>query len=438
MKTKNLKVLIIGGGIGGLCLAQGLKKAGINFVIFERNKDNNSWLEGYRLNINPIGSAALYQCLPPHLWNAFLAGVADPKEGIGFMTEKLKELIFIDEAMMVGYSHDPSKNLYAAGRKTLRYVLQAGLENEIIYGKDFERYEQLPDGKVKAIFDDGSYTIGDVLIGADGANSKVRQQLLPNAKRVTTDAVAVGGKTMLNNDSRKWLAEVFTSRMNVIMPLKKYFFFTAAFDHEIKNSLSSDEIKKTAIKAGIDPDKFFDNDENYILWAFITHKNEFEQGLKNPGADVLNLVLNKIEAWHPDIKKLIKEANHQSVALIPLKVMLPIKNWKVTNVTILGDAVHNMPPLYGMGANMALHDAVILSAQLNRSANGECSLSEALHLYQEKMLKDGFKALNTSMTYTKQAISNNILQRIISRAWFKLCAAIPFFKKMSFGARWVQ
>ena len=160
--------------------------------------------------------------------------------------------------------------------------------------------------------------------------------------------------------------------------------------------------------------------------------------MKNPGADVLNLVLNKIEAWHPDIKKLIKEANHQSVALIPLKVMLPIKNWKVTNVTILGDAVHNMPPLYGMGANMALHDAVILSAQLNRSANGECSLSEALHLYQEKMLKDGFKALNTSMTYTKQAISNNILQRIISRAWFKLCAAIPFFKKMSFGARWVQ
>jgi 2-polyprenyl-6-methoxyphenol hydroxylase-like FAD-dependent oxidoreductase len=438
MKKKDLKVLIVGGGIGGLCLAQGLKKAGISFEVFERNKDNNSWLEGYRLNINPVGSSALYQCLPPHLWNAFLAGVADPKEGIGFMTEKLKELVFIDDAMMVGYTHDPSKLLYAAGRKMLRFVLQSGLDKEIFYNKDFTKYEQQPDGKIKAIFADGTYAVGDILIGADGANSKIRKQLLPDAKRITTDAVAVGGKTMLNNETRKWLPNTITSRMNVIMPVKKYFFFTAAFDHQIKNAGSSDEIKTAAIKAGIDPDKFFDYNENYILWAFIAHKNEFEKELKTPDADIITSVLNKVNLWHADLKRLIKEADRQSTALIPFKVMLPIKNWNSTNVTILGDAVHNMPPLYGMGANMALNDAAVLCVQLNKVVNDDCTLPEALSLFQEKMLKDGFKALNTSMAYTKQAISGNILQRLFSRGWFQLCAAIPAFKKMSFGARWVE
>ena len=49
----------------------------------------------------------------------------------------------------------------------------------------------------------------------------------------------------------------------------------------------SDEIIKTAVNAGIDPDKFFDHHENYILWAFIAHKNEFEQELK----DIIKLLI---------------------------------------------------------------------------------------------------------------------------------------------------
>src|SRR4051812_46336768 len=53
------EILIIGGGLGGLCLAQGLRNAGISFRVFERDA-NASWRpQGYRLRINGEGANAL-------------------------------------------------------------------------------------------------------------------------------------------------------------------------------------------------------------------------------------------------------------------------------------------------------------------------------------------------------------------------------------------
>jgi 2-polyprenyl-6-methoxyphenol hydroxylase-like FAD-dependent oxidoreductase len=438
MDNKNLNVIIIGGGIGGLCLAQGLKKAGIKFTVFERNKDNDTWLEGYRIHVNPIGSSALNECLPTNLWNAFLAGTGDEKDGFAFMTEQLKELVFIEADMMIGYTKDPAKSQYAASRKMLRYVLQAGIEENIIYGKTFLQYEQTSNGNVRAFFEDGISVTGDVLVGADGSNSKVRKQLLPNAKRGLTDAVAVAGRTMLNENTRNWLPNSLNSRMNVIMPLKKYFLFCAPFDHKIKNENSAEEIEQAAIKAGINPNTFFDSKENYILWAFIAHKKEFVTELRNQKSDLQNSVLKKISNWHSDIKRVLKEADPKSLTLLPFKVMLPIENWKATNVTILGDAVHNMPPLYGMGANMAMHDACLLCRQIIEANSYKKTLSQSLEMFQDKMLKDGFEALNLSMKYTRQAISYNWINRLKSYLWFMICNAIPAIKQYTFGKRWAK
>ena len=436
MKKQHLQVIIIGGGIGGLCLAQGLKKAGIGFEIYERNRDNDSWLEGYRINIHSVGSHALHQCLPPELWQAFLAGVGDSHEDLGFLTEQLAELVVVDADWRVGYTQDPARLEYAAGRKMLRYILQSGLQEYTTFGKTFLRYEQLPNGQVKAIFEDGSYTVGDVLIGADGANSRVRQQLLPHAQRVSTDAVAAAGKLMLTPATRKWLPQALATRMNVVMPLDKYFFFNAVFDHSQKNTHSADQVRTAAVNAGIDPERFFSSSEDYILWSFIANKREFATNFDESYTNVVGTVLDKIEDWHPALQRVIRESEPSSVSIFPLKTMRPYKNWQATNVTILGDAAHNMPPVYGMGANMALHDALILYRKLTSVAAGESELADALCSYQEKMLKDGFKALKASVDYTRQASGYNRLQRFFSRFWFRLCTAFEPLKKKSFASRW--
>jgi 2-polyprenyl-6-methoxyphenol hydroxylase-like FAD-dependent oxidoreductase len=65
-------VLIIGGGTGGMCLAHGLKQAGVQVTVYERDRTRAEGLHGYRVGINPTGNRALQQCLPPELFDTYL------------------------------------------------------------------------------------------------------------------------------------------------------------------------------------------------------------------------------------------------------------------------------------------------------------------------------------------------------------------------------
>lgn len=431
-----MKIIIVGAGIGGLCLAQGLKKTGFEFVVYERNSDSEKWLEGYRLHINPMGSSSLHHCLPDNLWKAFLAGTADKQDGFGFLTEQMKKLVLIDENMMIGGKTEPEKGQYAISRIILRKILMSGIEDNISFGKSFNRFEQHPDGRVKVYFDDGASDIADLLVGADGANSKIRTQYLPNARRVETDAIAIGGRTLLDDESRKWISDSFKSRMNVIIPRDKFFFFNAAFDHKKKAEKEMSQIKKAALNANLNPDDFFDGDQNYILWAFIAHKKEFSS--VSEGEDLRKVVLDKIDHWHSDIKRLVSAADVRSLVMLPLKKMLPIGQWKTTSVTILGDAVHNMPPLYGNGANTALFDAKLLTLKLNEVRIANKPLMSAVNEFEKIMLENGFKAVNLAVKYTDDAISENKLARFVNRSWLRLCSRFYTLKKMSFGSTWTD
>src|SRR5581483_358784 len=88
------EVLIVGGGIGGLCLAHGLRRAGIPVTVFERTTERTEWLQGYRIHINPHGSSALHACLPPENWQQFVDTVSkEDGGGFAFVTEQGKTLL---------------------------------------------------------------------------------------------------------------------------------------------------------------------------------------------------------------------------------------------------------------------------------------------------------------------------------------------------------
>jgi len=55
MSATDLYVIIIGGGIGGLSLEQGLKRNGIRVALYERDRSPDTRVQGYRLNIEPLG-----------------------------------------------------------------------------------------------------------------------------------------------------------------------------------------------------------------------------------------------------------------------------------------------------------------------------------------------------------------------------------------------
>ena len=95
----------------------------------------------------------------------------------------------------------PSALSTSANRQTLREILAAGLDRQILFGYELTRFEAACDG-VRLHFAGGQQASADLLVGADGINSVVRQQLLPGARVIDTGSRCIYGKTPLSDSAR--------------------------------------------------------------------------------------------------------------------------------------------------------------------------------------------------------------------------------------------
>src|SRR5262245_54556525 len=134
----SLRVLIAGGGLGGLTLAHGLRCAGLEPRVFERSRPEVDLTASYRIHIDANGSRALHACLPPAVWSMFEAHAAAAPRGIAFATEQLRRLAFIEDA-------DPAQEPVAHGhpisRSGLRKLLLTGLDDVVTFNTRVQSYE---------------------------------------------------------------------------------------------------------------------------------------------------------------------------------------------------------------------------------------------------------------------------------------------------------
>src|SRR6478736_621859 len=259
-----LHVLIIGGGIGGLTLAQGLKKSGVNVAVYERDRTMTDRVQGYRVHINPAGSLALHECLPPQLFEAFARTCGKPSRGIRCVTERMNVLISFDmRNPPQGGNGDRIALDRSVSRITLRRVLVAGLDDVVRFGKTFERYQELPTGRVVAHFADGTSAEGDVLVAADGGGSRVRRQFLPHAERIDTGIVGIAGKVFLDGGNRERLAPELRDGMTLASGQGGHCLFVALQDIDDAAANGFDGNDESAAA-----DAHFDNARSYLMWAF--------------------------------------------------------------------------------------------------------------------------------------------------------------------------
>src|SRR5262249_23867 len=115
----------------------------------------------------------------------------------------------------------------------------------------------------------------------------------------------------------------------------------------------------------------------------------------------------------------------------------PVTPWSSGNVTLLGDAVHNMTPAGGVGANTALRDAALLSRKLAAVARGDTSLIAAVHDYEMAMPHYGFAAVKKSIGRTQQALAGR-LARARDRTFLRLCGIVPALRRAVFAAEWTD
>ncbi|WP_198535600.1 FAD-dependent oxidoreductase [Streptomyces caatingaensis] len=394
---RGLRVVVIGGGVGGLCLAQGLRKAGIEVSVHERDTSVRGRHQGYRLHISPQGERALRACLPARV-QELLTATANSRYGYGLAVydEHLASLPgpVLDDPRAA----DPDK-VDAVDRVTLRRVLLAGLDGVVRFGSRFVGCERTPGGGVLARFADGGTAAGDVLVAADGVRSAVRRWHGAHAEPRDLGVRTVFGRIPMTEALRRELPGTLQDRFTWVIGSDGY-----------KLGLMPMVFRTAPAEAAarLWPGLGLEDTGDYFMSVFSMHRSR--TGMADgelfalDGAALWRFVRERTEGWHPALRAALRSADVDETFAVAVRATVPVEPWEPGPVIPLGDAVHAMPPSGGVGANTAVRDAAALVRALLAADRGECSVAEAAGRYQAGMAGWATEAVAASLRVAKWSL----------------------------------
>lgn len=374
----NKKIAIVGGGPGGLTLARLLQLKGADVTVYERDVNKEVRIQGGALDLHEdSGLAALEKA---GLMDAFKANYrpgADKTRVVDNQATIYYDQHTEDTAATFGDKHHRPE----IDRGPLRDILLESLQpNTIVWNSHIVSLEQ-QGNSWKLFFQNGNAVIADIIIGADGAHSKIRPF-------VTAVKPVWAGITMIEGS-------VYDSAK------------TAPHIHEL--------LKGGKIFA-------YGNDKTLIVSSKGDGNFGFATGCKTDECWVhdsgINFKDNKqVLAW---FKKEFREwnsiwhelfANEKNLFIPRPQYCMPLDQyWEAkSNITLIGDAAHWMPPFAGEGVNMAMLDALQLSESLTNPAFTD--LQSAIADYEQQMFKRfariGQETLfNTQWMHAPKALEN--------------------------------
>ncbi|MGN7823682.1 FAD-dependent oxidoreductase [Chitinophaga sp. 22536] len=370
-----MKVIIAGAGLGGLCLAQGLKKAGIDFTVFEKDASFNSRTQGYRIRIDYAGQQSLAACLPADLYAAFENSAALPAP-VYTMDTRMQAL----ENKWVDQWIKDEREIPAdlkADRHTLRRVLITGIEDQVVFDKDLTSYRVQPDQRIQCFFADGETITADLLVIANGAASALTGSCFPGTGLHDTGNVCIYGKVQWDEQRRQLLSPgtsvIFGENIAGIIDV-----MTFNRDHH------------TIVTPP----------EDYLYWALIGQRSSFgmqrDQSLRLSVAELQEAITQATSTFPTALDPLFSGAAVTASAIVPVRHSVQGRRAGQAPVTVMGDAIHTMSPAAGLGANTALRDAAALTAHLKKSIDSGLSLMNTLLNYEDQMLTYSAEAIAAS------------------------------------------
>ncbi|MBC9909922.1 FAD-dependent oxidoreductase [Chitinophaga varians] len=370
-----MKVIIAGAGLGGLCLAQGLKKAGIDFTVYEKDAAFNSRTQGYRIRIDYSGQESLSTCLPADLYAAFenTAAVPAPVYTLDTRMQALDNK-WVDQ--WIKDEREIPADL-KADRHTLRRVLISGIEQQVIFDRDLTGYSVQPDQTIQCFFADGETVTADLLVIANGAASALTASCFPGTGLHDTGNVCIYGKVQWD-EQRRQLLQQGTS---------------VIFGENIAGIIDVMEFNRISDAAVTPP-------EDYLYWALIGQRSSFglqqDQSLRLSVPALQQAIGQATEAFPAALSPLFSGAAVTASAIVPVRHSVQGRRADNAPVTVMGDAIHTMSPAAGLGANTALRDAAALTAHLKKTIDSGLSLMETLRNYEDQMLTYSAAAIAAS------------------------------------------
>jgi len=324
------KALIVGGGIGGLCAAIEFAKRGIAVDLVEINPQWSAHGAGITLSGPTLRALRTVGIVDDVLkrgghWSAIDICAAD---GTLVATMPLAPAQGAEDLPgAAGILRPALADILSQAARAAGAPVRLGLTFESIHPNE---------AGVDVVFSDGSTGRYDLVVGADGVNSKVREALFPG-----TPVPAFTGQS-------SWRAVVPRTRQNSTM-----------------------FIGKTA-KAGLNP---VSDSESYVYLLDPREHADFIPHEQRPA--LLADLLPEFGGAVGEIRRGLQDGSldPQRIVYRPLMGLMLPAPWHRGRVVLLGDAVHATTPHLASGAGLAVEAAVVLAEELGRGADVESALT---------------------------------------------------------------
>jgi 2-polyprenyl-6-methoxyphenol hydroxylase-like FAD-dependent oxidoreductase len=331
IKDKN--IAIIGGGPGGLTLARILQMNGADVKVYERDINRHVRVQGATLDLHE--DSGLKALRVAGLMEAFKANYRPGADHMR-ITDKNANIVFEDSFEMNENNEMARPEI---DRGPLRKILLDSLQPDtVVWDSNFAALCS-KNNSFKIEFKNGTEAFADIVIAADGANSKIRPYITP-IKPSFAGVTAVEGAV--------YNSEKASPKIHKLLNGGKIF----AFGDEKTLIVSSKGDGSLMFYAG------FKTDENWVSECGINFSDKTQ---------VLAWFKREFVDWADIWDELFENANPVFIPR-PQYCMPFDQTWEaLPNLTMLGDAAHLMPPYAGEGVNMAMLDALELA---------ECLLNE--------------------------------------------------------------
>lgn len=321
------KVLIVGGGIGGLCLAIGLRNRGIEADIVEIKKVWTVYGVGIIQQSNVVRAMAQLGIVDKYLAAAF------PFESVGIYSFEGNRMAMLPGKRLAGPEYPANLGI---SRLKLHEVLSHEAQargTTVTLGTTVDSLAQAGD-RVHVKLTDGRETDYDLVVGADGIFSKIREMVFPEAPKPRFTGQSV------------W-------RYNFRRP--KEMDHLATF-------------RGHKVNAGLVP---LAQD---LMYMFVT---TIESESRKLPAETLHTEMRERIAGFGGLIGEMRDriTDPTQVVYRPMEVVFVPNPWYRGRVVLIGDAAHATTPHLGQGGGMAIEDAVVLAEELDSDRPIEQQLS---------------------------------------------------------------